>query len=319
VRNTSSAFLMPDDNSSGSRKGGGYSFADSLAEKFDLGRHMMGSRSTTATEGRARQARAETGTTAQTSSAGQGGGGLVSGGASLLRGAAQGAENASAASQQSLAPSSVPVAAGENARSQVFAAKSLEMRDVRGGTNAATQAGGDMYSGDNSRIVVADLRSLSFSQFGLMRGQIVMSAASGDGRGRDKGREDPQYSSVEQVVRTTGSPADTAPAGGDVLETPRMHEVSKSVMEQMERMRTDPNGGSAGMQLELPDGSVLDMTLRWRGNHVRVRFGAGAAKMRSEIENGWASLTRGAGNAGMNLDIPTFDEDASFGDNFNNK
>jgi hypothetical protein len=96
-----------------------------------------------------------------------------------------------------------------------------------------------------------------------------------------------------------------------------MHDVSKAVMEQMERMRTDPNGGSAGMQIELADGTMLDMTLRWRGNHVRVRFGAGAEKMRSEIETGWASLTRGAGNSGMNLDIPTFEEDSEFGDNFN--
>jgi hypothetical protein len=62
----------------------------------------------------------------------------------------------------------------------------------------------------------------------------------------------------------------------------------------------------------MPDGTKLDMQLRWRGNHITARFGAQAGRMQADIENGWASLTHRAGNAGMKLEAPVFEDEPTF-------
>lgn len=89
-----------------------------------------------------------------------------------------------------------------------------------------------------------------------------------------------------------------------------MATVSNAVLEQMEKMRGE-NGKCANLSLDLPDGTTLEIELRWQGKHLTAKFGTGASRMRAEIENGWANLTRRAGVSGMRLEAPEFEQDGS--------
>jgi hypothetical protein len=105
---------------------------------------------------------------------------------------------------------------------------------------------------------------------------------------------------------TTGSSTN---ASGEAVKLPRMQQISDAIMEQMERMASDPGNNSVSLKLDMADGSKLNLRLRWKGNHVTATFGE--PSLREEIENGWASLTLKVGNTGMQLEPPTFGENHS--------
>jgi hypothetical protein len=94
---------------------------------------------------------------------------------------------------------------------------------------------------------------------------------------------------------------------GKTLKLPRMQEISQAILDEIERMRTDPDSNSVSLSLNLPGGDKLDMRLRWRGSDVRVTFSQDDESFRGEIENGWGSLVLAAGNSGVSLDIPHFE------------
>jgi hypothetical protein len=96
---------------------------------------------------------------------------------------------------------------------------------------------------------------------------------------------------------------------GRNVPQPRIKEISQAILDEIERMRTNPDSNSVDITLDLADGDSLDMRLRWRGSDVRISFGSGSEEMRGEIENGWASLVLSAGNSGVMLDKPHFDAD----------
>lgn len=144
---------------------------------------------------------------------------------------------------------------------------------------------------------------------------IRKSGGTGTGQGdtRDK-RENRQNEAADTINAgalsvmddTTGSSTN---ASGDAVKLPRMQQISDAIMEQMERMATDPGNNSVSLKLDMADGSKLNLRLRWKGNHVTATFGD--SSLREEIENGWADLSLKVGNAGMQLETPTFGENTS--------
>jgi hypothetical protein len=92
---------------------------------------------------------------------------------------------------------------------------------------------------------------------------------------------------------------------GDKVETPCMKQVSDAILEQMERMSSEP-GNNIRLTLDMDDGSKLDLRLRWNGSRVKASFDGAKGALRDEIENGWASLSLNVGNSGMQLDPPAF-------------
>lgn len=148
------------------------------------------------------------------------------------------------------------------------------------------------------------------AQTDALRGGIFMqesSAPNGQDRQHQKREQskDESFGLIERVAVKNG--ADGAFAS-DKLETPRMEQISQTLMEQIERIRQNGTASNVRLSIDLPDGSSMDLQLRWRGKQITARFGSGTGDMRAEIENGWARLTLRAGNAGMRLEAPTFEE-----------
>ncbi|MFA5257875.1 MAG: hypothetical protein WC360_06985, partial [Opitutales bacterium] len=307
---------MPDNNASGGRNGRGSAMGDgALSDKFDLGRHMLSDR-TTGGSGRGpavESARAEpanesaegqTRTDAPTLSSSRA---LVGQTAAAATG---GGEKAAGTVPQASAS-----AAGAGARTGVptlhsFDGKELAARSSSQGTANASQEIGMMRLADNSlQAIVAFARGDNPSQAGALHGGIYMQESSAR-NGQERQHQKREQSKEESfgitdcaAVKSDGPKA----SASDRLETPRMEQISQTLMEQIERIRQDGRASSVRLSIDLPDGSSLDLHLRWRGKQITARFGSNASDMRAEIENGWASLTRRAGNAGMRLEAPTFE------------
>jgi hypothetical protein len=159
------------------------------------------------------------------------------------------------------------------------------------------------------------------SIFGTLRSSDGATAFSQDA---DTGSRNDRRSSQEHQMRNfvdaeinAGAAAvaayeassDNKTVPGKTPTLPRFKEISQAILDEIERMRTNPDRNSVDLTLDLSDGSTLGMKLRWRGGDMSVTFGDDADTMRGEIENGWASLVLNTGNSGVRLDAPRFGAD----------
>jgi len=321
AKNTSTPFLMPDDNSSGSSGGGSYSFGgQSLSEKYDLGRHMMTDRRTAQASGKAQggtkasQAAADTSTTPQEPTSP-----TLSNSRALISNQASGGGGEKAAGNIA-STTRTPKATG--ATKSVITLHSIEGKalDKQSNTNGTANASREtemIYLADNARQAdCAQARSDKQSEPVVLREDIHLVDADG-GKEREKrqdqrGDSNKEYADASLSLSASSNSVSEITPGSDRLQTPRMEQVSREIMDQIERIRANRQSTSADLSIEMPDGTTLDMQLRWRGNHVTARFSAQASRMQAEIENGWASLTHRAGNAGMKLEAPVFDDEPAF-------
>jgi hypothetical protein len=132
----------------------------------------------------------------------------------------------------------------------------------------------------------------------------------GNSRSRDPRDNASDLSALAGAMAVQNDDASTPfSTGGDDVKMPKMQEISKAILDEMERMKNDPQKNSVSISLNMADGTSVDLRLRWRGNHVKASFGQNASAMQSELENGWGSLSLRAGSMGMNLEAPTFDAD----------
>ena len=132
----------------------------------------------------------------------------------------------------------------------------------------------------------------------------------GNDRSKDPRDNASDLASLAGAMAVQNDEASTAAStGGEDVKMLQMQEISKAILDEMERMKNDPQKNSVSISLSMADGTMVDLRLRWRGNHVKATFGQSASAMQSELENGWGSLSLRAGNMGMNLEAPTFDAD----------
>jgi hypothetical protein len=125
------------------------------------------------------------------------------------------------------------------------------------------------------------------------------------GKKREDRQNDDRNAMNAGALSATDDTGTSAAPVGDKVETPCMKQVSDAVLEQMERMSTEP-GNNIRLTLDMDDGSKLDLRLRWNGSRVKASFDGAKGAVRDEIENGWASLSLNVGNSGMQLEPPSF-------------
>ena len=171
------------------------------------------------------------------------------------------------------------------------------------GTAPASLSGDMMRPDNNSRLV--PLTGGASGLVGKIRFTGFSGAQDGSSRQDDPRREErTSTSGAQAVVQTEGAPISGA---GERVPAESMQNVSKALLDEMEKMRQD-GATSATLSLDMPDGSKLDLKLRWKGSHVKASF-SGGGTCRSDIENGWANLTLRAGNYGMTLEPPSFGDE----------
>lgn len=181
------------------------------------------------------------------------------------------------------------------------------------GTNPASSAFDTMFSEQRTPTNAENLHAVLRAS--MTEVTYADSRESGD-KDAEKDRKETQQARKLDLVSLAGAAAiedATTSAAGTILTSddvklPQMKEISKAVLDQMERMRNDTQRNSVSMSIDLPDGNSIPLRLRWNGNHVRATFGNSSMTTRNEIENGWASLRMRAGNSGMMLEEPGFDE-----------
>jgi len=144
-------------------------------------------------------------------------------------------------------------------------------------------------------------------------GSIRFTGGSGtgnspSGHGDSDPRRDERTSTAGAMSVATGEGSAAIVSPGK-LPTGPMQEISETLLAAMENMKREGDA-SATNPVALSDGSTLELRLRWKGGRVTASFGAGAEGFRGEIENGWGSLSRRAGNLGMTLEPPVFDGSA---------
>ncbi len=81
--------------------------------------------------------------------------------------------------------------------------------------------------------------------------------------------------------------------------------IVTNIMRQIEQMREQ---GRTALQVNipLPDGQEIRLTLRMTENRVQVKIDAPNQEISDTIEDGWADLTRKATRAGIRLESPLF-------------
>ncbi|MBN1403021.1 MAG: hypothetical protein JW942_00960 [Opitutales bacterium] len=316
ARNTSTPFLMPDNNASGSKSGYG-SNSYSLADNYDLGRHMMGDKSTAGASGTAKNnaSQAQPAQNAQSTNSGP-----ASQAQPLLSSSRAIGTSATAspiAEKTSPLPNNAANAgiASQGQRTNTSAqsigtSRLAQMLPDSGMANAISKF--EMpFSAENARAAHSRSGSDEYSAPAFLRAEISLCSNSGQDKGQNSHEKRKELIESIAMLETVRSNAQAdAGRGSERLETPRMATVSNAVLEQMEKMRGE-NGKCANLSLDLPDGTTLEIELRWQGKHLTAKFGTGASRMRAEIENGWANLTRRAGVSGMRLEAPEFEQDGS--------
>jgi hypothetical protein len=134
-------------------------------------------------------------------------------------------------------------------------------------------------------------------------------ASSGNSSSNNRGDSDPRR---DERTSTAGAMSVASGEGSSTVVTPGklpagpMQDISETLLAAMENMKREGDA-SATIPVALSDGSTLELRLRWKGGRLTASFGAGAEGFRGEIENGWGSLSRRAGNLGMTLEPPVFD------------
>jgi len=299
-------FLVPEDGDDGRDAGDG-----ALARYYDLARHLSedfeAGSGTGAEKGRNGKVSADSpdSVTAQTASTTDGitSSRLITGlPATLPATAANAVENVAAATLPKAANRTVPTATASGNKLHAAATKELATISIFSGTAPANITADMPRQNDSTRSIP------SSSGTGGLVGRIRFTGCS-NGQESSSGREDPRR---DERTSTAGAlaiaSADVAPgsASGQMRQTPSMQNVSQAILDEMERMRQD-GASSVSLSIGMPDGSKLDIRLRWRGSHLKASFGGDAEACRSDIENGWANLSLRAGNHGMTLEPPSFE------------
>jgi hypothetical protein len=287
-----------------------------MADKYSLGRHMLGDRSTagadSAHKAQAAKADASQAETPELSSS------------RALLGNTSGNTTGSAAafSARSVASSLQISATSRASTSHPTATASLAKSSDKSGTTSATNRHNfDMLTSDTAAANVtvdAGLCTGRIADMAVLRAEIRLSGGTGSGNGerrneqRNPEKQDELHGEVAAIAPTPSNSSGTISA--DPLQTPSMQNVSTAILRQMETMRTSECRNSLRLNVELPEGGSVEISLRWRGSNVTARFGKGSEGLEDEIEDGWASLTRSARNEGLDLEPPHFEKQAAEGD-----
>lgn len=143
------------------------------------------------------------------------------------------------------------------------------------------------------------------------------------GRGGDEQRQSAQESrsdtrqadtATESRAPVSGDRATSSIQGGSQTpgsQSPVQAEIVSNIMRQIERMR-EQGRSALQVNIPLPDGQEIKMTLRMSEQRVQVKLDAQSEALLEEIQSGWAELSERAARAGVRLDAPLFhDQDHS--------
>ncbi len=311
--NTSSPFLMPDNNASTGRGKGGFG-SYSLAESHDLGRHMQSDRSTAGVDTARRVANQNSGCgEAQNARAAEArqASSLAQSGSAAGAGSASGpvSEKLSGSIVQNLSGRTSLAARASYVNTHTPDNASLNKSGSNNGTGTASSTTDMLYRQDSLTSTQPPKSGADTQNATILRGGIFYCGNQGQQQGQDrhKSREETLLEAIDTGASGAARSGSSAEAAQQ-LQSARMEQVSSTIMEQLDKMRNE-GCRSIKLSIDLPEGGTLDLQLRWQGRHVSAKFGTGAGRMRAEIENGWASLTRRAGISGIRLEAPQFNEE----------
>ncbi len=141
----------------------------------------------------------------------------------------------------------------------------------------------------------------------LARAHALVDARHPRRRKDDDRREQRQETAAHTARQELAAPDRQATQVRESAASPQLAELPSVILNHMERLR-QAGQNSLRVALKLGDGSPLDLRLQWRGGRLMARFSGASPAMRRELENAWGQLVRSAGEQGLQLEPPQFDE-----------